>query len=251
VGARAETRAWDDPAVDWRAADLAVIRSTWNYVRNHQAFLAWVDRCAAQTRLWNPPQVVRWNSHKGYLLELAARGLPVVPTRLVHRGSEARLVDLMEWDEVVVKPAISAGSFGTVRVKRDELDRGQAHLASMLRDHDMMVQPYFPSVESHGERSLVCIDGQLTHEIRKGARFAGDGQRVSGPLPVGAEERAVAERVLAEVSWPLLYARVDLARDAQGRPHLMELELIEPSLFLQGAPHAAERLAAAIVRRAA
>ena len=81
AGADAETRAWDDPTVDWAGAGVAVIRSTWNYVAHHDAFLAWAERCAAVTSLWNPVNVVRWNSHKGYLLELAAAGLPVVPTR--------------------------------------------------------------------------------------------------------------------------------------------------------------------------
>jgi hypothetical protein len=103
-------------------------------------------------------------------------------------------------------------------------------------------------VEEHGERSLIWIDGAFTHEMRKGARFAGDGQRISGPTVPAAEELAVAEQVIAEAPGPLLYARVDLARDQAGRPHLMELELIEPSLFLAGAGAAAARLAAAIAR---
>jgi hypothetical protein len=246
AGVSAETRAWDDPSVEWGACAMAVIRSTWNYVRNHDAFLAWVDRCASLTTLWNPASVVRWNSHKGYLLELAAKGLPVVPTTLLRRGSAARL--RLDADQVVIKPAVSAGSFGTIRVGRDELARAQAHLDQMLPERDMMVQPYLPSVETHGERSLVWIDGRFTHEIRKGARFSGDRQRVSGPLPVGAEERAVAERIIAAAPGPLLYARVDLARDEAGHPQLMELELIEPSLFLEGAPAAASQLAAAIAR---
>lgn len=227
-----------------------MLRSTWNYVRHYPEFLAWVDRCAAATALWNPAPVVRWNSHKGYLVELAARGLPVVPTRVVPRGSAAALADLIgDWPEVVVKPAVSAGSFGTLRVARADLGPGQAHLDALLPERDMMVQPYFRSVEGHGERALIWVDGAFSHEVRKSPRFAGDKANISAAQAPGAEERAVAERILEAAPGPLLYARVDLARDEAGRPHLMELELIEPALFIAGYPPGAARLAAAIQRR--
>jgi O-ureido-D-serine cyclo-ligase len=246
---QAETRAWDDPAVDWGSARAVVLRSTWNYVRQHRRFLDWLEACAAATALWNPLPVVRWNIDKRYLLELALAGAPVVPTCLLERGTSPRLeVVAGDWAEVVVKPVISAGSFGTNRWRREQFPEAQQSLDEMLAERDMLLQPYFSSVEEHGERSLIWIDGAFTHEIRKGARFSGQPQRVSSPQPVGEAERAVAERVLAAAPGPLLYARVDLARDAEGRPHLMELELIEPSLFLAGAPEATARLAAAIAR---
>jgi glutathione synthase/RimK-type ligase-like ATP-grasp enzyme len=183
------------------------------------------------------------------LLELAAAGIPVVPTRLLPRGRAASLAEAAAgWPEVVIKPAISAGSFGTIRVARDDLARGQAHLDAMLPARDMLVQPYFPSVIGHGERAVVWIDGTFTHEIRKHTRFAGDAEQTSLALPVGGAELAVAEQVMAAAPRPLLYARIDLVRDETDRPHLMELELIEPSLFFSGAPDAAARLAAAIAR---
>jgi hypothetical protein len=250
-GLAATTRAWDDPGVDWAACAACIVRSTWNYVRHHREFLEWTERCAALTALWNPAPVIRWNSHKSYLLELAGRGLPVVPTRMLSRGNGAgAALDavLVDWPQVVIKPAVSAGSFGTLRVTRAELSRGQAHLEALAAQGEVLVQPYFPSVETHGERALVFIDGAFTHEIRKQARFAGQPQRVSAPLPVSPQEAAVAERILAAAPGPLLYARVDLARDQRGQPCLMELELIEPSLFLSQAPAATARLAAAIAR---
>jgi glutathione synthase/RimK-type ligase-like ATP-grasp enzyme len=250
AGVRAEVRAWDDPGADWASARACLLRSTWNYVRHYPEFLAWIDRCAAGTRLWNPAPVVRWNSHKGYLTELGARGLPVVPTRLVRRGERARLEALAaDWPALVVKPAVGAGSFQALRVSRAELARGQAHLDANLPERDMLVQPYFPGVEAHGERALVWIDGAFTHEVRKSPRFAGDGADISAALPVGAEEQAVAEQILAAAPGPLLYARVDLVRDGDGRPHLMELELVEPSLFIDRFAPGARRLAQAIARR--
>ncbi len=253
-GLSAQTCAWDDPAVDWAQARVCVIRSTWNYVRSHARFLGWVESCAAVTRLWNPAAIVRWNSHKRYLLELMQAGLPVVPTRLVPAGGVADLVELAgDWTEVVIKPAVSAGSFSTVRVARaDFASAGQAHVDGLLAGaHDVLVQPFLRSVESYGERALVWIDGALTHAVRKSPRFAGDPQRVSEAVAIAPDEAALAESILAAVvRQPLLYARVDLARDERGRPCLMELELIEPSLFLDRSPVALARLAAAIQRLA-
>jgi hypothetical protein len=254
AGVSAQARAWDDPAVDWGGARACVIRSTWNYVRHYDAFLDWTARCAAAAALWNPPPVVRWNSHKRYLIELAQAGLPVVPTRVAPRGQPADLAALAEgWGaaDIVIKPAVSAGSFLTVRVARNDLLRGQAHLDLVLADQDALVQPYQRSVADYGERALVWIDGALTHAVRKSPRFAGDQQRISEPVPIAPDEAALAESILAAVvRQPLLYARVDLARDQRGRPCVMELELIEPSLFLDRSPAALARLAAAIRRLA-
>ena len=164
---------------------------------------------------------MRWNSHKRYLLELEARGIPVVPTRLVPRTSGQSLASAMgSWTDVVVKPAVSAGSFGTIRVRgKPEQAAGEQHLRQFVRERDMLVQQYQPSVEGHGERCLIWLDGAFTHAVRKTARFLGDEERVSNQaMPIDADERALAERVLALAPGPLLYARVDLVRDAAGRP---------------------------------
>jgi glutathione synthase/RimK-type ligase-like ATP-grasp enzyme len=255
AGVESATLSWDDPEVAWASARACVIRSTWNYVHHHREFLAWADRCAGVTALWNPAPVVRWNSHKAYLAELAEGGLPVVPTQVVRRGTQdARLEELVAgwpagFEHVVVKPAVSAGSFATIRVARADLGAGQAHLEQMLPTRDMLVQPYLRSVEGEGERALVWIDGTFTHAVRKSPRFSGEGEQVSPALPVVADERQVAEQILAAAPGPLLYARVDLARDDAGRPCLMELELIEPLLFLRQSPLAAARLAEAIAVR--
>jgi glutathione synthase/RimK-type ligase-like ATP-grasp enzyme len=250
AGVEARWLAWDDPGAQagFAGAEACVIRSTWNYVRQHERFLAWVDQVAARTRLYNPAPVIRWNSHKRYLLQLEARGIPIVPTRLCRQGSEEPLAEVIgDWDDVVVKPAISAGSFGTLRAQRGDLRAGEAHLRSFLQERDMLVQRYEPAVEGYGERSLVWIAGVLSHAVRKQARFLGDQERVSAQaMPIADDERALAEQVLALAPGPLLYARVDLVRDPQQRPCLMELEVIEPSLFLVQQPGSAARLAAAI-----
>jgi glutathione synthase/RimK-type ligase-like ATP-grasp enzyme len=246
--------AWDDPAAQegFVGAAGCLIRSTWNYVHHYVRFVEWVSSVAAATELWNPAEVVRWNSHKRYLLELEARGIAVVPTRLVPRTSGQSLVSAMgSWSDVVVKPAVGAGSYGTIRVRgREAMAMGEQHLRQFVGERDMLVQQYQPSVEGHGERCLIWLAGAFTHAVRKTARFAGDEERVSTEaVPIAADERALAERVLAQAPGPLLYARVDLVRDERGHPQLMELELIEPSLFFDQSPGSAERLTGAIVRR--
>lgn len=251
-GVRARMAAWDDPGEPWDAPVPTVVRSTWDYLHRPEEFLAWADRAARAAPFWNPPEIVRWNVHKAYLAELGRSGIPIVPTVFLGRGSAACLGEVLAgrgWDDVVIKPAVSAASFATVRARPGDPGPGEAHLASLLRERDVMVQPYVPAVESSGERSLVWIDGALTHAVRKSPRFGGGDESVSGALPIAPDEAALAHRVLARFQDRLLYARVDLVRDAGGRPMLMELELIEPSLFLLQCPEALDRLSAGIVAR--
>jgi hypothetical protein len=248
-GFDAELVAWDDPNADWASAIPTVIRSTWNYALHVDAFLSWIDRVAAVAPLVNPAEVVRGNVHKRYLLELAARGVPVVPTALVDHG---RTLALHELDElaasgarIVIKPEVGAGSLDT-RV----FDRGDPasalHLASITARGAALVQPYVASVEAYGERSLVFIAGELSHAIRKSPRFSGDSESITGPFPIADDERAVARAALAPVADRILYARCDLARDANGAPMVMELELVEPSLFFARHPGSAERYVAGL-----
>jgi hypothetical protein len=251
AGVPSRVLAWDDPGAQpgFASAGACVLRSTWNYVPNYARFLPWIDRCASLTALWNPAPIVRWNSHKKYLLELEAKGIPIVPTRYVPAGAPPELDELVgDWAEVVIKPAVSAGSLDTIRVARGDLAPGQAHLARLCAK-DMLVQRYEPAVEGYGERSLIWIDGAFTHAVRKNPRFADDREYVSpAAMPIAEDERALGERVLAVVPRPLLYARVDVIRDPAGTPRLMELELIEPSLFFAQHPPAAARMAAAVAR---
>jgi len=243
----------DGPATD--GLDLCVFRSCWNAHERPEAFLAWIEARRRGTRFRNDPATVRWNFHKGYLLELEAAGIPVVPTRLFRRGDDtARVPGGPEWRDVVVKPAVSAASWRTHRFASPERSAADGFLRELLRDRDALVQPYQEGVETEGERAVVWIDGAATHAVRKSPRFAGADESVSEARPVGTEERAIVRRALARVSRRLgtpLYARADFLPDAEGRPRLSELELIEPSLFLAQEPAALARLVAALAREAA
>jgi glutathione synthase/RimK-type ligase-like ATP-grasp enzyme len=245
AGIPARLLAWDDDAVDWDAPGLTVIRSTWNYYLRPGAFLAWALQRG--DKLVNAPAIVRWNHHKRYLADLEAWGIPVVPTLWVDRhGSVGESLAERGWTDIVVKPAISAGSHRTTRLSGPPFD--DAVLADLFDAGDGMVQPYVASVDDYGERSLVYIDGVITHAIRKSPRFRNDDERVV-PVPIADDERALALRALSHVAGTPLFARVDLVRDAGGQPMVGELELIEPSLFLTYSGEACARLVAAIGRR--
>ena len=248
-GIDAKSLAWEEGAAAFAAYDLVVVRSTWNYVHHAEAFLSWAR--AIGPRLLNPPAILRWNAHKTYLRELEARGIATVPTVFVGRGEEISVDELFRdrgWKQIVIKPTVSAGSFRTERFPFAEAGVAQAFLEDLTRDRDAMVQPYMDAVETYGERSLVWVDGTLTHAIRKEPRYGSVSAEISGAVPFSEAERAFAERVLAPFADDLLYARVDTIRDGADI-RLMELELIEPFLFCVSHPPAAEALAEAIAKR--
>jgi glutathione synthase/RimK-type ligase-like ATP-grasp enzyme len=243
AGIDAALVAWEDPTADWDAPIPTIIRSTWNYALQIDAFLAWIDRASAAAPLLNPADVVRDNVYKRYLLALHARGVPVVPTTLVERGGTTELPAT----KIVIKPEVGGGSLHTQVF--DDGRAGLDHLHMITAYGAALVQPYMTSVDDYGERSLIWIDGELTHAIRKTPRFAGDAERIEGPFPIADDERAVATAALAPYRDRIHYGRVDLVRDASGQPMVMELELVEPSLFFPKHPPALDRYVAGLARR--
>ena len=251
AGVQAELLPWDDPRADPAPFDLCVLRSCWNYHEDPQAFLDWIDAAAEVTRVANSADVAHWNIHKRYLRKLENAGVPIIPTVWFEQGGDVNLAETMTshaWDDVVLKPAISAASFRTSRFQAADVDRGQAFLEGLVRDGDAMAQLYMPAFEHPGELALVWIDGQLTHAVVKQPRFADDDEQVSDAVPGSDEERAIADRALAVVDRDLMYARVDVVHHHDGHLVISELELLEPSLFLLQHPDALERLVTAIVR---
>jgi hypothetical protein len=251
AGLQAEMLAWDDPGGDPGVFDLCVLRSCWNYYEDPDAFLAWCLRAATSSRLLNDVEVIQWNLHKGYLRQLEDTGIPIVPTVWFERGEQVDLRETMlarGWDDIVIKPAVSASSFGTRRYPVGQLAEAQRFLDAVLAERDTMVQRYMSTVELAGERAIVWIDGRVTHAVVKSPRFADGAERVSDPVGVSGEERAAVISVLSRVKEPLLYARVDLVPADGGKSLLSELELMEPSLFLKQCPEALERFVAAIRR---
>lgn len=256
-GAHVRMLAWDGPEPLPSPSELVVVRSTWNYFRELERFLGWVEEASRITRLLNPASVIRDNCDKTYLRDLEARGLPIVPTMFFEPGAGLNLHEALRTNElgdsIIIKPTVSAGSFLTERFDvSSEASKAEAHLARLLSGRGAMVQPFMRSVEEYGERSLVWIDGEVTHAIRKSPRFAGGVESVSDAVPIADDERELALRVLSAFGQDLLYARIDMVRDEAPDKtlRLMELELIEPSLFLKQSPKALDRLATGVVERA-
>lgn len=262
----AEAVCWDDPAIDWSRFDALLLRSAWDYVPRLHEFLGWCERVSAMTQLFNPLPVVRWNTDKHYLADLATRGLATVPSHFLEPGEHdaAQLDALIAQngiEQFVVKPAVGAGSKDTQRYRRNDLDRARSHVQRLLdARRSVLVQPYLDRVDEAGETALIYIDGVFSHAIRKGPLlrldegptellFAPEDIRARTP---GADEIALADQVVAAIPGGApLYARVDLLRDANGSPCVLELELTEPSLFFLHAEGAADRYAAAARRRLA
>lgn len=250
-GFDARLLSWDDPSADAGAFDLCVLRACWNYYEQPEKFLAWIADAARRSTVMNPETVIRWNHHKRYLHEMEEAGIPIIPTEWIDRGESVdfgALLDERNWDDVVVKPAISAGSFLTKRFRKGETKDGQVFLDTLLKERDALVQKYMRSVEQDGERAIVWIDGAFTHAVIKRPRFAGSEESVTLAPKLSDADLEFAEKALARVDAPLLYGRVDVVNDDDGRLLVSELELMEPSLFFVEHPPALKRFVEAIVR---
>jgi len=247
-GVRAAPVVWDSGA-DWAAYDLVVVRSTWDYDRRREQFLAWA---ASVPRLANPADVLAWNTDKTYLQALASAGVPVVETTWLVPGD----VFTPPAGPYVVKPTVSAGARDTAAY--DGGADATAHVQRLLAaGRPVMVQPYLPQVEVLGETSVLCFEGEMSHAASKsallqvgaGVRNDIDSRAFVTPAEPSRAQVDLAKAALAVVGQPLLYARVDLVPGPDG-PLLLELELTEPSLFLRHAEGATARFAAAVRRRA-
>lgn len=262
-GAGVEHVGWAAP-VDWSRADLAVVRSAWDYAEDRDTFVTWAAGVGQVTALWNPADVLRWNTHKGYLLELEERGAPVVATAWLAQGDRVDLGELRAargWDRVVCKPAVGNGGEGLhVSAVDPALDArvDQAALDTLLAAGDVLVQPLLARVATDGETSVVVLDGEVSHLVRK-LPAEGDvrahahrGGRYERVEPVGddAEAAALASWVVEACGVEVAYARVDLLRADDGTWQVGEVELTEPDLLLDHAPGAADRLAEVLLARA-
>ena len=243
-GVEAEPAVWDDPSVDWDRFDLVVIRSTWDYTGKREQFLTWAE---GLPRVLNRPDVLRWNTDKRYLEVL---GDDAVPTEFLEPGAEF----LEPEHSYVVKPAIGAGSIGAARYEPGELGAAAQVAELHAAGHTVMVQPYVQEVDSHGETSLIYLNGEFSHAVHKDPILvAGGGPAAGGlyveehmsPAEAADQELALGERAFAALPFAreeLLYARIDVVPG----PKVLEVELTEPSLFIGYAEGAPERFAGAI-----
>lgn len=256
LGHRAAPVVWNDPGVDWACFSALVLRSCWDYHVRAVEFGAWLDRIeSAGIPVWNPPRVVRWNMHKGYLRNLESRGVLVTPTEFLERGNArplASLLSLRGWRDAVVKPAVSASATDTWRTSGDTA-ADERHFRALADRADVLVQPLIAEVAAEGEWSLMYIGGRYSHAMLK---RPGPGdfrvQAELGGTATRAEPSrhalAAANDIVALIPGDWLYARVDGVVTQRGFM-LMELECIEPLLFLGAAPGSCARLTRGLLDR--
>ncbi len=257
-GWQAEFVPWDAQATCWDDFDLVVIRSTWDYYRRWEEYLEVLSRIeASKAELHNPLDIVRWNIDKRYLADLEARGTTIVPTLWQPTFDPDALAALharFDTDQLVVKPNVSAGADGTFWLTPSTGRDTLSAIAAELETRPVMLQPMIASVIDVGEYSLFYLGGDYSHAILKTPKprdFRVQEEYGSSIVSItpDADLLAAAGGAMAAIGRPLLYARVDLVRLANGTPAVMELELIEPSLYLRYDAGAAERFAKAVDRQ--
>jgi len=255
IGVWVDVLEWNDPKVNWSRFDRVVLRSTWDYPQRLPEFLAWLDQVDAVSDLVNPPAMVRWNLDKKYLVELAVAGVPIIPTVFVQPGSDA----LFPAGDFVVKPAVGAGSRDAASYRPDQHQTAMAHIARLhTSGQTVLVQPFLKSIATDGEWPLVFFGGHFSHAASKRVLLPQAGfveglfaaetnaEHVATPAQIDVAQAAV-NLVSKRLGTPT-YARVDLVRDDAGQFCVLEVELIEPSLFLSYADSAAmERFVAALL----
>jgi len=233
---------WTQPGVDWSRFDLVLIRTTWDYMDRAEEFLATLAQIdASGTRLENTRDIVEWNIDKQYLRTLERRGVTIVPSVWGHGGDArtfAGLFATLQETEIVVKPNISGGAMDTFRLHAPLSDVTLQHLVDTFADRDWFAQPFLRTVITEGEYSLFYFGGQLSHAIRKVPR-AGDfrvqeehGGEITA-MPVTPELRRMADSVMATLDPLPFQSRIDLVRLDNGTLAVMEVELIEPSLYFR------------------
>ncbi len=253
LGLKAERPVWNDPQIDWASYDLIVIRSVWDYHYHPADFTAWLDKLESLLVV-NGLDTIRWNMHKGYLLDLQEKGVPIVETELCRQGKADLPKRALEWEKIVVKPAISASAHAT-RVFSSNDPEAVQHLRTVAQNGDVLVQPFLNAIQSAYEISLVFIDGLYSHAIRKYSKRGdfrvqfeyGGTYQITEPTE---SELAAAELTIQRCGFNPLFARVDICQSNDGKDVLMELELIEPELWVHSHEEGCRRLASAIQKQA-
>jgi glutathione synthase/RimK-type ligase-like ATP-grasp enzyme len=265
-GIKSKLVAWNDPDVDWSEADLSIIRTPHDYFLDVPSFLEWTKQVEKHTTLWNSSNVIEWNSHKKYLVELQDVDVPVPPTLIVEHKSKVNLDELLEdtdWEEIIIKPAVSIGAWGAKWYERgspeaqkhleDILIHGYEHVHARtgklwnLEPGDAIIQKFIPEIMTQGEASLIYFGGKYSHAVKKmpqEGEFRVHDVYGGQVLDYNASdvERRVAEMGLKSLGMETQYARIDTILSKKG-PVIIEMELIEPRLFFEYHPQTAESYA--------
>ncbi|SDH67737.1 glutathione synthetase, ATP-grasp domain [Pedobacter terrae] len=240
---------WNDVNINWEDYSLAILKSSWDYFDLVDDFYIWLDLLATKkVKLLNPIDVVKWNSDKRYLKEIETAGLKIIPSVFIHKNENVKLEDFFEKfnsNELIVKPCISGGAKNTFKVTVDQVDEINQKLNLLVQEEDFIIQPFLPEILEDGEWSFIFFNGIYSHSLVKRAK-PGDFrvQPAHGgsvhPQKPGNDLIALAQQYVDSFAKNCLYARVD-GTLVNGEFLLMELELIEPFLFLNTDPKNYER----------
>ncbi len=257
-GVDVEPLVWDSQDSTWKQFDAVFIRSCWDYHLKLDAFFEWIERLEKEEiQVFNSPETLRWNSRKTYLRDISEKGIQVVPTLWVSRGQVPRLADILQeqgWTRAVVKPVVSANAFETWLTSPQTGQADQERLEKMVDEHgDVMIQKFISEITANGEWSFIFFENRYSHSVWK-QPSSGDfrvqedlGATVSGKRPP-RQLLEQAQQIVEKIGCDCVYARVD-AVPIEGALVLMELELMEPSLYLDRHPRAPARFAEAILAR--
>jgi glutathione synthase/RimK-type ligase-like ATP-grasp enzyme len=258
-GLRVTRKAWDDPDFDWQQARSLLFRTTWDYFDRYAEFSPWLKRVADQTTLFNGATLIDWNIDKHYLQRIKEKGINVVNTHYIEKGDVRTLAQCLAesgWTDAILKPVVSGSARHTYRISPGNAPTLECTFAELIQQEAMLLQPFQHAILAEGEISLMVIDGQFSHAIRKTPK-TGDfrvqddhGGSVHAHV-ASVEEQQFAEQAVAAVPFDVLYARVDIVCDNAGKLSIMEVEMIEPELFFRYRPKAADSLASGLARRLA
>ena len=253
-GLKVDITYWDNPSYKWQQTKSVLFRTVWDYFERYNEFWEWLEQVKTKTRLINSYELIKWNIDKHYLRDLKNNNIQIVPTYFADRGDSISLqeiANLNDWKHIVIKPAISASAFNTYKITNDEIKQNEQLFHELLQTHDMLVQPFFPTIYELGEASLMVFGGKFTHAILKKAK-AGDfrvqddfGGTVHDFNPTH-EEIKFAEEVFQSCTSMPIYGRADIIWDLNKHIYLSELEIIEPELWIRNRPESANKIAEAV-----
>ena len=251
---RVQILAWDDRSFDWNTTKYILFRSIWDYFDRIDEFSIWLNKVCSQTLLLNSERIIRWNIDKHYLLDLEQKGVHIIPTVFIEKGSKVSLLSLHlknKWKHTILKPCISGTARHTYKLNMNNLELHESIFQELIASEAVMLQPFQNSIVEKGEISLIVINGKYSHAVLKKAK-KGDfrvqddfGGTVHSYIPTAKEILFAENAIKACIEHPI-YARVDITTDNNNNLAIVELELIEPELWFRNYPKAADFLAEGI-----
>lgn len=254
LGYKVEIVNWDHEDFDWSEPKLCIFRTIWDYFHRYEEFSSWLSSASERTNFLNPQKTIEWNIDKHYLADLDSKGIPIVPSYFIEKGSQvslAELADKLKWEKFILKPCISGAARHTYAIEAIKCDEYEKIFQELISDESMMLQPFMHQIETKGEVSHIVFGGKYSHSVLKIAkegdfRVQDDFGGSVHDYNASTEEINFAEQAVAACVPLPTYARVDVVWDNNDQLAIGELELIEPELWFRKCETAADQFARVI-----